>query len=41
MKRKENNELGYPTRLCNRHFKDPEAQSKRLSIIEKVSLVKD
>jgi hypothetical protein len=33
--------LGFPSRLCNRHFKNPNASARRIGEIGKVSLIKD
>jgi len=33
--------LGYPTRVCNKHFKNPNACILRISKNDKVSLLKE
>ena len=39
-KRKEHNPQGYASNLCDRHFKNPEAPSRRVNLNGKISLLK-
>ena len=40
-KRKEHHPLGYPSNLCSRHLKNPEALSRRVNLNGKTSLFKE